>query len=392
MDMITDLPLSNGYDSILTVVDHGLTKGIITIPCNKTVDHEQVAQLLIDNLYKRFGLPDSIISDRGPQFAAKAFREMLKLLNVTSLLTTAYHPQGDGSTERFNQEVEAYLAIYCSAHPEDWSSAISTLEFTHNNRRHADRLRTPFELMYGTSPLALPTSFENTKYPHIEERIKNLTKNREEALAAHEIARSRMADRRTSKFTPFKIGQKVWLTTKNLKIDIPKKFKPKEEGPFKIIHKYSDLTYKLELPPDWKIHNNFHAIMLKPFVENEVHGPSFLRPPPDIINEEEEYEVERIDAHRRHGTGYKYLIRWKGYPVSERSWEPEEALANTRLILDTYKQKHRLSSRNATNGSPARQRTHHTRTIHSSNDRTPSRQRTNHDTNTNPFDRKHNPW
>ena len=79
------------------------------------------------------------ISDRGPQFASKAFIELLKLLGITSALSTAYHPQTDGTTERVNQEIEAYLSIYCTSHPEDWLTAIHTLEFTHNNRRHADR-------------------------------------------------------------------------------------------------------------------------------------------------------------------------------------------------------------------------------------------------------------
>ena len=94
---------------------------------------EGAGQLLLDNLYKRFGLPDKMLSDRGPQFAAMAFRELLKLLGIESNLTTAYHPQTDGATKRVNQEIEAYLSIYCSAHPTEWKHSLSTLEFTHNN-------------------------------------------------------------------------------------------------------------------------------------------------------------------------------------------------------------------------------------------------------------------
>ena len=74
----------------------------------------------------------------------------------------------DGTTERVNQEIEAYLAIYCTTHPEEWQNVLPLLEFTHNNRRHADRQRTPFELMYGDSPVAIPHSFENSKFPSIE--------------------------------------------------------------------------------------------------------------------------------------------------------------------------------------------------------------------------------
>ena len=174
MDLITDLPQVDGHDFILVVVDQGLLKGVILIPCSKTLTSEETAQLLLENLYKRFGLPDKIISDRGPQFASKAFIELLKLLGIKSALSTAYHPQTDGTTEQINQEIEAYLSIYCASHPEDWPQALHTLEFTHNNQRHADRQNTPFELMFGESPVAIPLSFESAKYPTIEDKMKTL--------------------------------------------------------------------------------------------------------------------------------------------------------------------------------------------------------------------------
>ena len=74
-----------------------------------------------------------MISDRDPRFAAHTFQELLKLLNIHSNLTTAYHPWSDRATEWVNQEIEAYLAIYCTSHPEDWLHSLSTLEFMHNN-------------------------------------------------------------------------------------------------------------------------------------------------------------------------------------------------------------------------------------------------------------------
>jgi hypothetical protein len=99
MNLITDLPPSDGFDSILVVVDQGLTKGVLLLPCNKTITADGVAKLLFGNLYKRFGLQDKIISDRGPQFSSKAFIELLKLLGIHSALSTAYYPQTDGTTE-----------------------------------------------------------------------------------------------------------------------------------------------------------------------------------------------------------------------------------------------------------------------------------------------------
>ena len=134
MDLITDLPPAASFDSILVMADQGPSKGVILLPCNKTITSEGTAKLLLENLYKRFGLPNKIISDRGPQFASKAFLELLELLSIRSALSTAYHPQTDGTTERVNQEIESYLSIYCASHLEEWPQTLHTLEFTHNNR------------------------------------------------------------------------------------------------------------------------------------------------------------------------------------------------------------------------------------------------------------------
>ena len=124
MDLITDLPPVDRYNSILVVVDRGNTKEAILIPTTKTLTEEGAGQLLLDNLYKRFGLPDKMLSDRGPQFATMAFRELLKLLGIKLNLTMAYHPQTNGATEQVNQKIEAYLLIYCSAHPTKWKNSL----------------------------------------------------------------------------------------------------------------------------------------------------------------------------------------------------------------------------------------------------------------------------
>src|ERR1700678_990375 len=133
----------------------------------------------------------------------------------------------------------------------------------------------PFELIQGKTLIAIPLSFEHTKFPEIEEKMKQLIKNREEVLAAHELARSQIAARKTNMFTPFVKGQKVWLDTRNLKMSYHKKIAPKREGPFKIDEVLGPVTYRLKLPETRKIHDVFHAILLQPYVENEVHGENF---------------------------------------------------------------------------------------------------------------------
>jgi len=151
--------------------------------------------------------------------------------------------------------------------------------------------------MFGESPITLPLTFENTKFPAIEDRMKTLIKNQEEALAAHELACSRMADRRKSTFIPFKKGEKVWLDSRNMKTQHNKKMKPKREGPFLITEVLGPVTYRLQLPASWRIHNIFHATLLKPYKENEIYGPNFPGPPLELENNEEVYEVDSILNH-----------------------------------------------------------------------------------------------
>ena len=172
--------------------------------------------------------------------------------------------------------------------------------------------------------------------------MKRLITDREEALAAHELAKIRITNRRKDLFTPFEAGQKVWLDTRNLKLGQHKKMLPKREGPFEIEEVIGPVTYRLKLPISWKIHNVFHAVLLRPYLENEVYGNNYPRPPPDLLEGEEVYKIETILKHRRRGRGYQYYIKWKGYPISEATWEKEDAFSDNGDILENYKNRHQL--------------------------------------------------
>ena len=195
--------------------------------------------------------------------------------------------------------------------------------------------------MHGEAPVAIPTSFENTKFPSVAEKIKNLITSRDEALAAHELAWSRMAERIKSSFVPFKKGQMVWLDT-HIKTNYYKKMAPKREGPFEIEEVLGPVTYQLKLPESWKIHKVFHATLLRPYKENEIYGEKYIWPPPDIEDGEEVYEVEQILKHRKRGRGYEYLVKWVGYPITEASWEPKSSFTGAAEILREYQERHQL--------------------------------------------------
>jgi hypothetical protein len=342
VDLITDLPLSSGHDSLMVVVDHGLTKGVILVPCSKTIDANGIAQLFFEFVFKRFGLHDTLISDRGPQFASAFARELARILHYDVRLSTAYHPQTDGQTERANQEIETYLRIFCANKPHDWSKFLTSAEFVHNSVPHSSTKVSPFSLILGYEPRAYPP-LGKTFLPALEGRLSSLEAARKEALAAHESARRIMTERSSRKFSPWKVGNKVWLEATNLRIPYPsRKLAPKRHGPFEIAQVLSPLVYRLRLPPTWKIHDTFHAHLLSSYRQTDAHGPSFLKPPPDVIDNEEEYEVAHIVSHKGSPGRRLYLTAWKGYPSSENTWEPESNLRHAPLILKRYKNTHNL--------------------------------------------------
>ena len=297
-DLITNLPPSSGFDSLLVVVDHGLTKGVILCPTKKTVTAEGIATLFFYKVYLRFGLYNKIIFDRGPQFASAFAKELGCLLNYNLSLSTAYHPQTDGETKHVNQEIKTYLWIFCRSNPTSWADKIPHIEFTHNHCPHSVTNQSPFYLMMGYEPHALPIVIPETSIPAMEDCLKTLNTAHDKALASHELTCQVMSSRNCRGFKPFEKGDKVWLEAKNLKCSVTNpKFAPKREGPFAITKVLSPITYQLRLPKIWKIHPVFHASLLSSYHKNNIHGPNFPAPPPDLIKGEEEYEIEKILCH-----------------------------------------------------------------------------------------------
>jgi hypothetical protein len=139
------------------------------------------------------------------------------------------------------------------------------------------------------------------------------------------------------KTTPkYKEGDQVWLEGRNLRIDQPAaKLAPRRHGPFRVAQVMSPVSYRLTLPLQWKIHPVFHIDLLSPYRETEVHGRNYQRPPPELIDNEEEYEVENILDSRRTGRGRKlqYLIKWKGYPDADNQWEDHRNVSADDLVL-----------------------------------------------------------
>ena len=293
MDFIVKLPESEGFDLILTITDHNCTKMLIMIPCRETINAEGVAELFLRQIFPRFRLPSKIISDQDPRFISKFMKELCRLLGITQNISTAYHPQMDGQSERSNQWLEQYLRFWVDHQQTNWHHYLSLAKFAHNSWKNETTGQTPFEVLMGYTPRA--EIFDVTSsIPTVVLHLRDWKEAREGAQRLMIKAQKKWAQRRTLERT-FKIGDRVWLEGRNLHLDRPSiKLAPKRHGPFKIKKVLSPITYQLDLPIQWKIHDVFHINLLTPYQETDFHGPNFAQPPPDLIDGEEEYKVEQI--------------------------------------------------------------------------------------------------
>jgi hypothetical protein len=345
MDFITHLEPSQGHDAILVVVDR-LTKMKHFIACHGTCDAEEVARLYTRHVWKIHGLPRTVVSDRGPQFVSAFWKHLNRRLGIKSLLSTAFHPETDGQTERANAILEQYLRAYVSYLQDDWVEWLPLAEFASNSVRSESTAMTPFHANYGFHPRMgfepiLPADkpaardAENFSQ-HMQSIMDHVHSEIKYAQARHEeqANRKRMPARR------FKVGQSVWLDSRHIKTLRPqKKLDWKQLGPFRIKKVISSHAYELELPASMKIHPVFNVSLLRPAAEDPLPGQIQLPPPPVEVEGLEEWEVEDIVDSRwdRRGRGkprLKYTVKWTGHPdVTE---ERAEYLENARQVVENF--------------------------------------------------------
>ena len=151
VDFIVELLESNGKDAIMVVVD-SITKRSHFVSAVTTLTAAGTAQLYLWHIWKHHRLPKKVVSDRGPQFVAEFMKELYRLLGVKLATTTAYHPQGDGQTERVNQELEQFLHLFINQRQDDWDELLPITEFQYNNHIHSTTQNIPFLLDTGCIP------------------------------------------------------------------------------------------------------------------------------------------------------------------------------------------------------------------------------------------------
>jgi len=298
-DFITKLPLAQGYDSILVVVDQ-LTKMVHFIPTTEKTSAEGLARLFRDNIWKLHGLPESIILDGGPQFTAGLMRELNQMLGIESKMSTAFHPQTDSQMERVNQELEQYLRMFIDHRQEQWPDWLGMAEFAYNNKVHSSTKTLPFKTNYGQDPRMGFKVRKKGKYKGAEKFIVKIKKIQEEAKAALGKVQKEMkkyVDRKRAEVNEYRVEDLVMLSTKDLKYQMmerrTEKLMERFVGPYKIKKIISLNTVELELPSTVKIHPVVNVSRIQRYV-GQVEGQRKEQPAPVVIEREEEWKVERI--------------------------------------------------------------------------------------------------
>jgi hypothetical protein len=347
MDFIVQLPLTRqGHDAIVVFVDR-LSKRAHCQPMHTSATAPEVAKIFFTTIFRNHGLPKVIVSDRDPKFTSKFWQSVFKHLGTKTAMSTAFHPQTDGQTERMNRTLEEMLRIYTSYKQDNWDEYLPAAEFAYNNSKQASTGYTPFELDHGQHPNTPVTLTKESEVPAANEFLQHWTSMIEIAKDTLREAQERQVKyaNKHRRYLTFKQGDQVLLSLKNTYNPIDrnrptKKLTPRFAGLYTVTQVISSTAYKLDLPSNMKIHPVFHISLLKPY---QVSNNEFLRPipPPAIVlpnTEQEEYEVENILDKRTLRKKPQYLIKWLGYPLHDATWEPLENLGNAREKVKEYEE------------------------------------------------------
>ena len=315
MDFIEGLPLSEGYDTILVIVCR-LSKMALFIATHRDIDAEDLTMLFLVHVFSKHGTPSDIISDRGKHFISRFWRSLCQLLGIKANLSTAYHRETDGQTERVNQILEQYLQVFINYQQDDWKHLLPLVEFVYNNTQHSATSVTPFFTNKGFH-LKLEVSLESVPSESAHEMATDMRD-------LHQYLRNQLQltikqyechlENRCLPIPGFKAGDSVWLDARNIKTKHPsKKLDHRHLGPFPIIEMVSTHAAQLGLPLALKcIHLVFHVSLLQPTDPSSIPNHSDDPPPPLEVDNSMEYKVYRIlDSKincRHKGSSLLYLI------------------------------------------------------------------------------------
>ena len=276
-------------------------------------------------------------------------------LKITLCLSTAYHPQSDGNTERCHRTIEQILRAFVHTDHYNWLSSLSLAEFAYNNNVHSSIGHSPFVANYGFDPRTPYNLIDppidiipQQKDDSVLERLLTVHKLIVDQLHIAKAKQKHYADQRSTA-KQFDVGERVMISTQNLKLvnQPSKKFCSRYVGPYKIIEKISSQAFKLDLPSNMKVHPVFHISLLKEFnsLTPETEIPDNIPSSNDMIYGDDTFFVHSIINHiiANHPATYAkgpallFRVKWEGYDSSEDSWEPYVNVKRTDCFEEYYK-------------------------------------------------------
>ena len=341
VDFITKLPVVAGKDAVLVVCDR-LSKIMYFVATTEGTSAEELARLFQDNIWKLYGLPESVVSDRGPQFAAELTKELNRMLGIKTKLSTAFHLQTDRQTERMNQELEQYLWFFIEHRQKDWPEWIVAAEFAINNKVHTATKVLPFMANYRRKMRMGGDIRRKGKVESATEVVERMKKVHEEVEAVLKKTQEEMkkyADRNRKETEKWEKGDKVLLSTKDLvfKERPTKKLMERYVGLYVIEEIVSSNVVKLRLSNSMRIHLVVNVSQILQYKE-QVKGQKKEKGKPVEIKGVEEWEVEKILNKKKIRGVEKYLIWWKGFMVEGDTWEKRENLKNVEELIEEFEQ------------------------------------------------------
>ncbi|TYJ51252.1 hypothetical protein B9479_008190 [Cryptococcus floricola] len=286
-------------------------------------------------------------------FVSKFWRHLTTQLGIKLNLSTAYHPQTDGQTERVNQTVEQYLRVFTSYNQDDWDTLLPQASFHYNNSLHSTIRFTPFFANFGYHPRwADELRNADVTVPDAVRVASSLLEIHSQCSANIALANKRYAaayNKKHSAGPVLEVGDLVLLSMENMKTMRPSnKLDYRNAGPFKVLTKTSSHAYQLDIPPDWHRFDIFPVSLLRPYhpplFPNQPNHPS---PPPPLDNDDTVpvYRINYFLASRNNSeTGrLEYLVQWQGLEgtAEQCSWQSPQDLTDDPLFSQAVDQFHR---------------------------------------------------
>ena len=337
LDCVTDLSQTAcGNDAILVLVDT-LSKITHFIPTRKASSVADSVTLLADRLIRYHGFLDILIWDRDPRFQSEIWTHLCARFNIKRAKSSPYHPQTDGQTERVNRTLEQMIRTYIKSNEKEWEGLRPALELAYNTTHHSSTELSPFEVMIGENRITVADldilgSLPPTLSPPMTRTFRQLCDRAQGHILRAKWRQKYYADTERRE-VEYQVGDKVWFSAKHLPaLNDCSKFEPRYRGPYSVTELIGKVAYRLALPASYAGHNVFHVSQLIPHRQREKiqvprEAPVGWPPVPDAAgNPTDQFLVDYIMDQRGRGASASYLVKWRGAPEENATWEPAHHL------------------------------------------------------------------